>query len=94
MRNKESVIGLIEAIHSAMLFSPVKIYYNKKCIWDDMLSLDEGWIPMKDAMDHFCDAHKDWKQIIVTAVKIDIVEWHHSVIYLKGKVKKRKETDK
>ena len=94
MKNKASVIDLIEAIHSAMLFSPVKIYYNKKCIWDDTLSVDEGWISMQDAMDRFCDTHQDWKHIIVTAVKIDIVEWHHSVIRIKGKVKKRKENNK
>lgn len=91
MKNKESVIGLIEAIHSAMLFSPVKIYYNKKCIWDDMLSIDEGWLPLKEALDNFCNTHEDYEQIVITNVKIKIVEWHHSVIYLKGKVKKRKE---
>ena len=42
MKNKSSVITLIEAIHSAMLFSPIKIYYNRKLIWDDTLSIDGG----------------------------------------------------
>ena len=91
MKHKLSTIGFDEAIHSAMLFSPVKIYYNKKCIWDDTLSIDEGWVALKDALDSFRNTHKDYERIIVTNVKIKIVEWHHSVIYLKGK---RKETNK
>lgn len=90
MKHKSSVITLIEAIHSAMTFSPMKIYYNKKCIWDDTLSIDDGWLPLKDALDNFRNTHEDYERIIVTSAKIKIVEWHHSVIYLKGKVDKRK----
>ena len=91
MKHKSSVIGLIEAIHSAMQFCPIKIYYNRKCIWDDTLSFDDGWLPLKDALDNFRNTHEDYERIVVTNVKIQIVEWHHSVIYLKGKVDKRKE---
>lgn len=91
MKHKLSTIGFDEAIHPVMLFSPVKIYYNKKCIWDDTLSIDEGWVSLKEALDNFRNAHKDYERIIVTNIKIKIVEWHHSIIYLKGKVDKRKE---
>jgi hypothetical protein len=91
MKTKQSVVGIIEAIHSVMLFSPVKIYYNRKCIWDDTLAIDNGWVPIKDAMDRFRDSHKDWEQIVVTNVKVKVVEWHHGVVYLRGKVKKTKE---
>ena len=90
MKTKQSVITLIEAIHSAMQFNPVKIYYNRKCIWDDTLNIDDGWMPLKDALDLFRDTHKDYEQIIATSVKIKVVEWHHSVIYIKGKYTRSK----
>jgi hypothetical protein len=86
-----SDLNLNQAIHAASLFSPIKIYYNKECIWDDTLALGEGWIPLKEALKNFRAAHKDYSQIVVTNVKIDIVEWHHSIIHLKGK---RKEKNK
>lgn len=91
MKNKLSKITPIEAIHSIMRFCPVKIYYNKQCIWDDMLSCDEGWLPLQQALDNFRNTHKNYDRIIITNVKIEVVEWHHSIIYLKGKVDKRKE---
>lgn len=87
MKNKSSVITLIEAIHSAMLFSPIKIYYNRELIWDDTLSIDGGWMPLKTALDNFRSTHKDIDSIVVTNAKIKIVDWHHSVIHLKGKRK-------
>ena len=86
---KQSELGFQEAIRAAMTYNPIKIYYNRKCIWDDTLGWEDGWLPLKEAMDRFRDSHKDWEQIVVTNVKIKIVDWHHSVIYLKGKVKEK-----
>ncbi len=46
---------------------------------------------MEDALDAFRSAHKDYDQIVIVEIKIEIVEYHHSVIYLKGKIDKRGE---
>ena len=85
-----SSITFDEAIRISMDHCPIKIYYNRKCIWDDMLSIDEGWIPLKRALDNFRNAHEDHNRIVVTNIKIKIVQWHHSIIYLKGKKKEKK----
>ena len=89
MTNNSS-ITFDEAVHYAMCYCPVKIYYNGKCIWDDTLGFYEGWLQLKDALDRFRNTNADYDRIVITNVKIKIVEWHHSVIYLKGKVDKRK----
>lgn len=90
MKNNSS-ITFDEAVHASMHHCPIKIYYNKKCIWDDTLSFNNGWMPLKDALDHFRKTYKDYEKIVVTDIKVEVVEWHYSIIYLKGK---RKETNK
>lgn len=85
-----SSITFDEAIRISMDHCPIKIYYNRKCIWDDTLSIDEGWIPLKCALDNFRNTHEDHNRIVVTNIKIKIVQWHHSIIYLKGKKKEHR----
>ena len=86
-----SEITFDEAIRYSEDYCPIKIYYNKKCIWDDNLEWGKDWISMEDALDAFRSAHKDYDQIVIVEIKIEIVEYHHSVIYLKGKIDKRGE---
>lgn len=85
---KVSNISIEEAIDSAMLFSPVKIYYNRKVVWDDDLSEDKGWVKFDNAIKSFKNSCKDYDKIVITDVKIKIVYFHHSIVYLKGKIKK------
>lgn len=91
MKNKLSTITFDEAVHYIMHFCPLKIYYNRKCIWDDTLSWVDGWLPLKEALDNFRNTHEDYERIVITDLKVKIVDWHHSVVYLKGKIDKRKE---
>ena len=88
--NKESILTLKEAINCAKWYNPIKIYYNRKCIWDDNLSAEEGWIDMNKAIEQFCGD----RLIYIDSLKIKIVEWHHSIIYLKGKVYTERENNK
>lgn len=90
MKNNSS-ITLEEALRASLSHCPIKIYYNKECIWDDTLSFNKGWIPLENALNRFRKTHEDYDKIIITDIDIEIVEWHHSVIYLKGKIDKRKE---
>lgn len=85
MYDKQSEISLMDAIDIALHnYNPIKIYYNNKLIWDDTLSLDEGWMTPNKAIEKFKLEHKWWDHIVVNSIKINIVEWHHSVVNLKG----------
>lgn len=86
-----SNIAFDEAVQASMQYCPIKLYYNGKCIWNDDLGWEEGWMPLKTALYNFRSTHKNYDQIRITDIKIKIVEWHHSVIYFKGKTIKRKE---
>lgn len=86
---KVSNISIEEAIDAAMLFNLVKIYYNRKIIWDDDLSEDKGWVKFDDAIKSFKSSCKDYDKIVITDVKIKIVHFHHSIVYLKGKIKNK-----
>lgn len=86
MKNVSS-ITLEEAIHTSLPHSPIKIYYNNECIWDDTLSFNKGWLPLANALDKFRKTHEDYDQIVITNIEIEVVEWHHSIIRLKGKKK-------
>lgn len=83
--NNISSITLEEAIRASLPHSPIKIYYNDECIWDDNLSFNEGWLPLDNALDRFRKTHEDYNQIVITDIEIEVVEWHHSIIRLKGK---------
>jgi hypothetical protein len=80
-----SSITFDEAVQASMQHSFIKLYYNGKCIWNDDLTWEEGWVPLEMALDNFRDTHKDYDKIRITDMKVKIVEWHHSIIYLKGK---------
>lgn len=89
MKTKLSAITFDEAVRYIMHFCPLKIYYNRKCIWDDTLGFYDGWLSLKDALDNFCNTYEDYERIVITDLKVEIVDWYHSVVYLKGKRKER-----
>lgn len=78
---KRSEIGLDEALRKILVFNPIKIYYNRKLIWDDTLDI-KNWISLDRSINIFKKLH--YNKIIITDIKIKIVEFHHSIIYLKG----------
>ena len=86
---KVSNMSIEEAIDASMMFNPVKIYYNRKIVWDDDLSEDKGWVKFDAAVKSFKSNCKNYDNIVITDVKIKIVHFHHSIVYLKGKVKNK-----
>lgn len=90
---KISNMTIEEAIDAAMLFNPIKIYYNRKIVWDDDLSEDKGWVNFDSAVKSFKSRCKDYDKIVVTNVKIKIVHFHHSIVYLKGKIKNKENNN-
>jgi hypothetical protein len=83
----QSEIGFMEALNDILRsYGPVKIYYNNKLIWDDDLSLDEGWITLYEAIEKFKASNPKWDKIKVHSIKIDIVQFHHSIVHFEGGV--------
>ena len=80
---KRSEISLDEALRKILVFNPIKIYYNRKLIWDDTLDV-ENWVPLDESINILKKLCLHYNKIIITDIKIKIVEFHHSVIYLKG----------
>lgn len=88
---RQSEIDFMEALRIASHnFGAIKVYYNNKLIWDDGLSWNEGWIPLKEAIEQFKQKYPMWEHIRVNSIKINVVDWHHSIVRLKGKVVKEK----
>ena len=84
MRRKYTEISFMDAISMTDKFCPIKIYYNGKLVWDDDASMG-AYISLESAIDNFKTKHPEWQQIMIHTIKIDIVSFHHSIIYLKGK---------
>ena len=83
IKMRYSEISLDEALRKILVFNPIKIYYIRKLIWDDTLDV-ENWIPLDESINILKKLCLDYNKIIITDIKIKIVEFHHSVIYLKG----------
>ena len=84
-----SNISLEKALELIKPFCPIKIYYNRKILWDDCLMVGEGWISLNSAIDNFKKACHAYKNILITDIKIKITDFHHSYIYLKGHIKNK-----
>ena len=54
-------------------FAPCQIYINKVLVWDD----DDEEINSKELFNHIISLDN-----IVYSIKVDIVHFHHSIIYL------------
>lgn len=68
-KNSELTIG--QTLRNLWMFNPVAVYINKTLVWDDNNN---------DPIQTFY-----WLlelEDIVTFVKLDIVDFHHSIIYL------------
>ena len=81
----QSELGFMVALNDVLRnYGPVKIYYNNELVWDDDLSIEEGWITLYESIEKFKVTHPNWDKIMVTGIKIDIVQFHHSIVYFEG----------
>ena len=93
MKYKQSEIRFWEAIKMLDPFNPIKIVYNKKELYNDYDSkkvielFEDGSkvygerLPPKTAI---ASRYQDLLNKLVYSIKIDIVEHHHSIVYIKG----------
>lgn len=85
MCRKNTEISFMDAISMTDNFCPIKIYYNNEVVWDDSLFLYGGWSAFDASINNFKMNHPEWEQIMIYKIKIDIVDFHHSIIHFKGK---------
>jgi len=85
---KVSDIKLYEIIDKLEEFNPVKVTFNNRVIYNDYDSTTEvakgiygELYPMSMVAP---DRISDFKDSIVKSIEIDIVDFHHSVIKIKG----------
>jgi hypothetical protein len=84
-----SDLNLSDAISYVEKFCPVEIYYNGNLVWTDRCDASE-WVPMEEAVKQFEEKLESrHKRIFILRVGIEIVDFHHSIIRLKGKRKVR-----
>lgn len=93
MKYKQSEIQLWEAIKMLDPFNPIKIVYNKKELYNDYDS--KKVIEITEDGDKvygenyppdiaITQRHRDLLNKLVYSIKIDIVQHHHSIVYIKG----------
>lgn len=84
-----SDLNLSDAVSYIEKFCPVEIYYNGNLVWTDRCDASE-WVPMEMAVKQFEEKMESrHKRIFILRVGIEIVDFHHSIIRLKGKRKVR-----
>ena len=80
-----SHLGLSDVISYTEKFCPVEIYYNGNLVWTDNCDASE-WVPMEVAIQQFEQKmESNCRHIIIGQIKIEVVDFHHSIIRLKGK---------
>lgn len=65
-------------------FAPIKYYWNDKLIWDDNLDAD-AWLSPAEAFKLFAHDNPRYENYIVENFKLEVVEYHHTVLYMYGK---------
>ena len=76
-------ISLMDALSMVENFCPIKIYYNGKLLWDGDAAIG-ACISFETALENFKIKYPNWGHILIHSIKIDIVDFHHSIIRLKG----------
>ena len=62
-------------------FGCCKLFVNDICVWDDAVEVSE-YVPYTDALNNFFEEHAEFKNSYIKTIDIDIVHFHHSIIYL------------
>ena len=78
-----SSMNMADVVKYISPFCPIKLYYNSTLIWDDCVDADVA-VPLNVALLEFEKKTDALKNIIIHSVKIEIVDFHHSIIYLTG----------
>jgi hypothetical protein len=80
MIGMNSEITLMESISMLGAFSPVKVMFNGIVLYDDYDGDETG--PLQEVL-----PKRLWqaKNYVVTDINIKIVEFHHSVVSIKGR---------
>jgi hypothetical protein len=94
---RHSEITLLEAVDMLEAFAPIKITFNGIVLYNDYDSEIEvepgvfGEVKPAEAV----IPERLWRinDYIVTSMKVTIIEYHHSLIDLRGKLKKEKRND-
>lgn len=93
MKYKQSEIELWELIKKLDSLNPIKIVYNKKELYNDYDSkkvievLDDGDKVYGEMFPPTMVLAKDYSHLMskkVYSIKIDIVQHHHSIVYIIG----------
>ena len=78
-----SEITISEAIKNVLGFSPVKIVFNDKVLYNDNFPCEESY-PIVTVIP---SRIRKFKDSIVTSINIEIVDFHHSIITMSGEYK-------
>ena len=88
MKIKQSEIQLWEVIKMLDQFCPIKIIYNKKVLYNDYdskVEIEPGafgeTFPPEMAL---AQRHNELLNKLVYSIKIDVVQHHHSIVYITG----------
>ena len=80
-----SDLNLSDAVSYVEKFCPVEIYYNGNLVWTDRCDASE-WVPMELAVKQFEEKlETKHRRIIIGRISIEVADFHHSIIRLKGK---------
>ena len=83
-----SEISLREAIEYVDKFRPVKIVFNGIILYNDYDENEDGvYGEDEPPMDVVADRLWQFDNYVVTAINIEIVEFHHSVVTMQGEYK-------
>ena len=84
-----SEITLLEAIKYVDNFCPVKITFNDIVLYNDYdsdIEIEDGsYGENRPPLDVIPDRLWQFDRYVVTSVSIEIVEYHHSVVEMRGK---------
>ena len=88
-----SDLKLSDAISYVEKFCPVEIYYNGNLVWTDRCDASE-WMPMEAAIKQFESKMQTRnRQIFIIRIGIEVIDFHHSIIRLKGFRRKAKRIE-
>ena len=88
MSIKVSEITLREAIEDVEKFAPVKIIFNDIVLYNDFdseLEIEDGvYGEILPPLSVIPNRLWQFDKYVVTSIKIDIVEFHHSIVTIQG----------
>ena len=80
-----SEITVLEAIVKLTSWCFSSLFWNNELVWDDSVSF-EDYVPLEEAIDNFEKKHPGFKSAFVQQVKVTVIDYHHSTIFMYGVV--------